>query len=145
LLEQEAEDEEKLLETFSRLNQYLKNGNKHEFCDLLMEIIYENSNLLSNSVNNNASSLLNSTSKHYSEDVNGKFLNQPLPKEEFVLDAISQNLHLFEEKLKFLVIGDESVGKSYFIFNFFKVMNGERLKKGGLQINHTERFFSLLI
>jgi hypothetical protein len=104
-----------------------------------MEIIYENNYLLSNSVNHTTSSLLSSYSKYHSENFNGKFLNQPLLKEEFVLDAISQNLHLFEEKVKLLVIGDESVGKSYFISNFFKVMNGERLKRSSLQMNHTER------
>jgi hypothetical protein len=140
ILEQEAEDEEKLLETFSRLNKHLKNGKNQEFYDLLMEMIYESSMLLiSNSVNDKTSSLLSNLTNHSTDNFNGKFLNLPKLNEEIVLDVISQNLQLFEEKLKFLVIGDESVGKSLFISNFFKVLNGERLKRSGLQINHTER------
>jgi len=125
------------------LNKLLKNGSKHEFCDLLMKIIHENSYLLPSNESIKSTSILNNSFNQLTDIANRKFLNQPLSKEEFGLDSISQNLYMFEEKLKFLVIGDESVGKSFFINNFFKVMNGERLRRSAQQLNHTERYFFL--
>lgn len=108
-----------------------------------MEIIQDNSYLSPSSESIKSTSMLNNSFNQLTDIANINFLNHPLSKEEFGLDAISQNLHLYEEKLKFLVIGDESVGKSFFIYNFFKVMNGERLRRSSQELYHTERYFFL--
>jgi len=45
------------------------------------------------------------------------------------MDAISQNLSFSDEKLRLLVLGDKNVGKTHFISNYMKVLNGETLGK----------------
>ena len=124
--EQEKEEEEKLLISFSDLNLNLKKGNHTEFFKSLVQLI-ENDNSFRSIISKyikkskkGSTSLLDQKNKNQFE-----YINNASNKQAFY-DAISQNLSIFDEKLKLLVIGDESAGKTHFIANFIKFLNGEK-------------------
>ncbi len=113
LEEQEKIDEEKLLKELEVMNETFKNNKKQNIMDALSELYNKESLNSPNSKNdslgstNTGSAYITSTVQDSSTD---KFLI-PEGKENLII----QNLKISDEVLKFIIIGDKSVGKSYLI------------------------------
>ena len=126
-----------MLESFSHLNMHLKKRDQTEFLKSLLNLIENDSSFNSNMSDYSGKRRFNRSPLNNYNTENILDLNHVLSKAYFS-PVISENLSIFDEKLKLLVIGENSVGKSLFISNFLKIMNGEKTSSINNSLDHTE-------